>query len=225
MGGVRKCAKLEGGIQYQFPSGTWQYHIDKVSTPALCCGKCMELPNCKSWSWVQDAGLDGCGHELSKVEQQRNLEDLSARNFDLIRAGHGADVARLRHLQPTAEAGASPCCDVLSADADGRTCGDRILSLVNKTGVTLSLARSEVAQAYPAVCGACGGGASRCWLHGGEPSSKVHVEGAVSGLPAREAPGKDASLMSKAVTAAFGGPGLDYAKLCPASRVQLLALR
>jgi len=177
----------------------------------------MEMPDCKAFNWVQDAGLDGCGGDLLLPPEHRKLLD--------INAGMGIDVTSLRQLQAPIDAAAiSPCCNVLQADADGHSCGHRIMSLVNNTGVTISLARAEVSAAYPKVCGPCGqGGASRCWLWGSAPTKKVHIDGVVSGLPAARKPQGDASLMTKAVTAAYGGTGLDYAKLCPPSNVQILS--
>jgi hypothetical protein len=34
--------------------------LDHIPSPDMCCAMCQGVPECKSWGWVKDAGLDGC---------------------------------------------------------------------------------------------------------------------------------------------------------------------
>jgi len=34
--------------------------FDHIPSPEMCCAMCHGVPECQAWTWVKDAGLDGC---------------------------------------------------------------------------------------------------------------------------------------------------------------------
>lgn len=54
------CGETEKDLDY-VASSSWGFGMDHVASAGECCAKCKELPKCKAWTWVKDAGLlEGC---------------------------------------------------------------------------------------------------------------------------------------------------------------------
>lgn len=58
-----RCGMVEIGVNYfidEDEAGWNGYGLDHVPSPDMCCAMCQGVPRCRSWVWVQDAGLSGC---------------------------------------------------------------------------------------------------------------------------------------------------------------------
>jgi len=55
-----KCGKMEVDVEYQDETSGYGVQFDHISTPEMCCALCHGNPKCKSFTWVKDAGLEGC---------------------------------------------------------------------------------------------------------------------------------------------------------------------
>jgi len=55
-----QCAKVEIDVEYVDQVSGWGTNYDHIPSPEMCCAQCQQEPRCKSWTWVKDAGLDGC---------------------------------------------------------------------------------------------------------------------------------------------------------------------
>lgn len=55
-----ECGPMEVGVDYMTES-TWALSIDHSPSPDSCCYQCTENPMCRSWTWVEDAGLESPG--------------------------------------------------------------------------------------------------------------------------------------------------------------------
>lgn len=53
------CGHLQTDVDYVIES-TWSQKMDHMPTAELCCNECGKAPKCRAWTWVKDAGLDGC---------------------------------------------------------------------------------------------------------------------------------------------------------------------
>eukprot|EP00435_Cladocopium_sp_Y103_P010412 s1035_g2.t1 len=54
-----QCGLMEKNLDYVEYSG-WGKNLDHIPDPDMCCAFCQAEPKCKSFVWVEDAGLDGC---------------------------------------------------------------------------------------------------------------------------------------------------------------------
>jgi len=55
------CGKMEEDVEYVVEDDTaWGTHFDHIHTAEMCCAMCQGEPKCESFTWVADAGLDGC---------------------------------------------------------------------------------------------------------------------------------------------------------------------
>eukprot|EP00405_Crypthecodinium_cohnii_P011914 CAMPEP_0206438822 /NCGR_PEP_ID=MMETSP0324_2-20121206/11860_1 /ASSEMBLY_ACC=CAM_ASM_000836 /TAXON_ID=2866 /ORGANISM="Crypthecodinium cohnii, Strain Seligo" /LENGTH=439 /DNA_ID=CAMNT_0053906357 /DNA_START=1 /DNA_END=1320 /DNA_ORIENTATION=+ len=54
-----QCGKMEEGVEYNVEGG-WYLALDHIPDPEMCCSMCQGTSKCLSFTWVQDAGLDGC---------------------------------------------------------------------------------------------------------------------------------------------------------------------
>jgi len=54
-----QCGLMEKDMDYVEYSG-WGKNLDHIPDPDMCCAFCQAEPKCKSFAWVEDAGLDGC---------------------------------------------------------------------------------------------------------------------------------------------------------------------
>mmetsp|Transcript_41645 Transcript_41645/g.90756 ORF Transcript_41645/g.90756 Transcript_41645/m.90756 type:complete len:962 (+) Transcript_41645:71-2956(+) len=55
-----QCAKVEVDVEYVDEVSGWGMNYDHIPSPEMCCASCQQNPKCKSWTWVKDAGLEGC---------------------------------------------------------------------------------------------------------------------------------------------------------------------
>lgn len=55
-----KCGPIETNVDY-VSDGDWFDHADHVATPTECCKMCQQNDKCISWTWVEDAKLEGGG--------------------------------------------------------------------------------------------------------------------------------------------------------------------
>mmetsp|Transcript_83149 Transcript_83149/g.252081 ORF Transcript_83149/g.252081 Transcript_83149/m.252081 type:complete len:765 (-) Transcript_83149:15-2309(-) len=53
------CGETKTDVDYVIESN-WSRKMDHMPTAALCCDQCHKAEECHAWTWVQDAGLDGC---------------------------------------------------------------------------------------------------------------------------------------------------------------------
>jgi len=53
------CGRTQTDVDYVIES-TWSANMDHMPTAELCCAQCQKSPKCRAWTWVRDAGLDGC---------------------------------------------------------------------------------------------------------------------------------------------------------------------
>jgi len=54
------CSKVEEHTDY-VDEHPWKWHVDHVPSPGDCCSLCSHFPECRAWSWVEDAKLKiGC---------------------------------------------------------------------------------------------------------------------------------------------------------------------
>jgi len=54
---LSSCPQITGDVEYvpanqKFDPHTWGYDEANVARPEVCCGRCLELPVCNSWTWV-----------------------------------------------------------------------------------------------------------------------------------------------------------------------------
>jgi len=54
-----QCGHMDKDVAY-VSSSDFQQTVGHVPSAAMCCTKCKEEPKCKAWTWVADAGLEGC---------------------------------------------------------------------------------------------------------------------------------------------------------------------
>lgn len=54
-----QCGKTQTDVDYAIES-TWSRKMDHMPSPELCCAQCQQHSECRAWTWVRDAGLDGC---------------------------------------------------------------------------------------------------------------------------------------------------------------------
>lgn len=59
MRGPSRCGQLEPNVEYVVEGG-WFQHLDHIPSAEMCCALCQGTPQCKSFTWVHDAGLAGC---------------------------------------------------------------------------------------------------------------------------------------------------------------------
>jgi len=57
--GGSRCGKLEQNVEYVVPNA-WFKHLDHIPSAEMCCALCQGEPKCLSFTWIQNAGLDGC---------------------------------------------------------------------------------------------------------------------------------------------------------------------
>lgn len=56
-----QCGKLEENTDYIIDDDTaWGQSMDHIPSADMCCSFCHREPKCKSFVWVEDAGLEGC---------------------------------------------------------------------------------------------------------------------------------------------------------------------
>lgn len=55
-----QCGSVEFGVDF-ITESTWSRNFDRIPTPEFCCDECAKHEECKSWTWVEDAGLGGVG--------------------------------------------------------------------------------------------------------------------------------------------------------------------
>ncbi|CAK9053681.1 Apple domain-containing protein [Durusdinium trenchii] len=53
-----QCGNMEKNLDYVEYSG-WGTNLDHIPDPDMCCAFCQANPKCKSFVWVEDAGLPG----------------------------------------------------------------------------------------------------------------------------------------------------------------------
>mmetsp|Transcript_83128 Transcript_83128/g.235802 ORF Transcript_83128/g.235802 Transcript_83128/m.235802 type:complete len:333 (+) Transcript_83128:2-1000(+) len=56
---MEQCGQTEMDMDYM-TTGPWSSHLDHIPNADMCCTKCQEASDCQAWTWVKDAGLDGC---------------------------------------------------------------------------------------------------------------------------------------------------------------------
>jgi len=55
------CGRMDIDKEYvDATPGGWGVNYDHIPTPEMCCAMCQGEPRCKAFTWVKDAGLDGC---------------------------------------------------------------------------------------------------------------------------------------------------------------------
>lgn len=57
-----RCGQWENNTEYQVEGG-WYQSMDHVPNAEMCCAMCQGVPQCKAFTWVQKAGLDGCASQ------------------------------------------------------------------------------------------------------------------------------------------------------------------
>lgn len=57
--GTGECGKIEQNIDFVSDS-PWFTNLDHIPTVEMCCALCQGNSKCKSFTWVKNAGLDGC---------------------------------------------------------------------------------------------------------------------------------------------------------------------
>jgi len=55
-----QCGKTEIDVEYKDETSGWGINYDHIPTPEMCCAMCQGVPKCKAYTWVKEAGLDGC---------------------------------------------------------------------------------------------------------------------------------------------------------------------
>jgi len=55
-----QCGKVDVDVEYQDEVSGWGINYDHIPTPEMCCAMCQGVPKCKAYTWVKEAGLDGC---------------------------------------------------------------------------------------------------------------------------------------------------------------------
>lgn len=54
-----QCGLIDNNTDYTVAEA-WGYSYDHIPNPEMCCAMCQADPKCKAFTWVADAGLDGC---------------------------------------------------------------------------------------------------------------------------------------------------------------------
>jgi len=57
-----KCGEWENNTEYQVDGG-WYTSLDHVPSAEMCCAMCQGAAKCKAFTWVKNAGLDGCASQ------------------------------------------------------------------------------------------------------------------------------------------------------------------
>lgn len=55
-----QCGKMDVDVEYQDETSGWGKNYDHIPTPEMCCAMCQGVPKCKAFTWVKEAGLEGC---------------------------------------------------------------------------------------------------------------------------------------------------------------------
>lgn len=55
-----QCPVMEVDVEFEDLTSGFGMTYDHIPSPDLCCSLCQAEPRCQSWSWIKDAGLDGC---------------------------------------------------------------------------------------------------------------------------------------------------------------------
>mmetsp|Transcript_59697 Transcript_59697/g.155289 ORF Transcript_59697/g.155289 Transcript_59697/m.155289 type:complete len:581 (+) Transcript_59697:64-1806(+) len=55
-----RCGKKDEDTDYVLWGPQWGKSLDHIPDPEMCCAMCQGVPQCQSWTWIKDAGLDGC---------------------------------------------------------------------------------------------------------------------------------------------------------------------
>jgi len=55
-----QCGKTEVDVEYVDEVSGWGINYDHIPTPEMCCAMCQGVKKCKAYTWVKNAGLDGC---------------------------------------------------------------------------------------------------------------------------------------------------------------------
>jgi hypothetical protein len=55
-----QCPQMEVDVEYQDEVSGFGMNFDHIPSPDLCCALCQDNPQCKAFTWVKNAGLDGC---------------------------------------------------------------------------------------------------------------------------------------------------------------------
>jgi len=87
-----KCGEWENNTEYQVEGG-WYSSMDHVPSAEMCCAMCQGVEKCKAFTWVKDAGLDGCpnqcwlkgGEPSAKVRKEGFVSGLAPKRPALIR--------------------------------------------------------------------------------------------------------------------------------------------
>jgi len=57
---LQHCSKVDEHTDY-VDEHPWKWHVDHVPNPGDCCSLCSHFPQCRAWTWVEDARLQkGC---------------------------------------------------------------------------------------------------------------------------------------------------------------------
>lgn len=55
-----QCPSMEENVEYVDETSGFGQNFDHIPTADLCCALCQANEQCQSFTWVQNAGLDGC---------------------------------------------------------------------------------------------------------------------------------------------------------------------
>lgn len=59
-GDAGQCGTVDQDTEYVLWGPQWGMPLDHIPSPEMCCAMCQGVPKCAAWTWVKDAGLDGC---------------------------------------------------------------------------------------------------------------------------------------------------------------------
>jgi len=59
-GPTAQCPSMEVNVEYKDETSGFGMNFDHIPSPDLCCALCQANEQCVSFTWVQNAGLDGC---------------------------------------------------------------------------------------------------------------------------------------------------------------------
>jgi len=201
------CGPIEVGVDYVSDS-SWAISMDHIPSPEFCCQQCTQNPRCRSWTWVEDAGLESPGMP-SQCWLKGGIPTGKVPKDGVISGVPKAIAARSQQ-----------------AAADGR----RKLRGSDEDSYGPSGAAAPEAHTMQMRFGQCGGkfwtGPTKCppqfrCQHRGEFYAQcVPSSDSDSGLPS--IPGMSKSkvpniFVHMAVAAAFGGSGVTARQLCPIS--------
>mmetsp|Transcript_6353 Transcript_6353/g.17761 ORF Transcript_6353/g.17761 Transcript_6353/m.17761 type:complete len:581 (-) Transcript_6353:104-1846(-) len=202
-----RCGPMDLDTDYVLWGKQWGMAFDHIPFPEMCCAMCQGVARCQSWTWVKDAGLDGCPSQCWLKDRRPDEKKAGKKGFV-----SGVPPPRAPAAQPSTRSGKpgpAPVVQVNITDASaaesvghkGQICGQMEHDTDYQSGQLL--APVEDVRTVEQCCKTCASSVQcKAWTWGKfkssdeqnsvcymktevpkDASEKKRAEGVVSGLP------------------------------------------